>query len=98
MAAPEQNSISNDKLPLVSVIVATYNRGRFLERCIRSILNQTYRNVECIVVDGASKDDSVAILKRLQAEDARVHFISEPDEGEVYAVNKGLDMARGEII
>lgn len=84
--------------PLVSVIIATYNRGPFLERCVRSVLNQTYRNLECLVIDGASKDNSVEVLQRLAAEDPRVRFISEPDKGEVYAVNKGLDMARGEIV
>lgn len=86
------------KKPLVTVIVATYNRGSFLERCLRSILDQDYENIECLVIDGASQDDSVAILQRMAAEDSRLRFISEPDNGEVYAVNKGLDRARGEII
>jgi glycosyltransferase involved in cell wall biosynthesis len=98
MSTLEKQPAPKEERPLVSIIVATYNRGNFLERCIRSILNQTYDNVECIVVDGASKDDSVSILNRLSAEDPRVRFISEPDEGEVYAVNKGLDMARGQIV
>jgi glycosyltransferase involved in cell wall biosynthesis len=98
MAAPEQSRINKEENPLVSIIVATFDRGKFLERCIRSILNQTYKSIECIIVDGASKDDSVSILKRLSEEDSRVRWISEPDEGEVYAVNKGLDMARGEIV
>ena len=86
------------KRPLVSVILATYNRGRFLERCLRSILDQTYPNIECIAVDGASQDNSVHILKRLAELDRRLKYISEPDEGEVHAVNKGLDLAKGEII
>ena len=83
--------------PLVSIIVPTFNRGRFLERCIRSILGQTYKEIECIVVDGASKDNSLTILHRLAAEDPRLGFVSEPDDGEVCAVNKGLDMANGDI-
>jgi glycosyltransferase involved in cell wall biosynthesis len=86
------------RTPLVSVIIATFNRGPFLERCVRSVLDQTYRNVECLVIDGASKDNSVDVLNRLSAKDSRVRFISEPDQGEVFAVNKGLDMARGEIV
>jgi glycosyltransferase involved in cell wall biosynthesis len=94
----KQSSVAKDIDPLVSIIVATFNRGNFLERCIRSILDQSYQNVECIVVDGASKDDSVSILQRLSAQDSRIRFISEPDGGEVYAVNKGLDMARGQIV
>ena len=84
--------------PLVSIVVPTYNRGRFLERCVRSILGQTYQKLECIVVDGASKDNSLDILRRLAAADHRLRFISEPDEGEVFAVNRGFDMAKGEII
>jgi glycosyltransferase involved in cell wall biosynthesis len=84
--------------PLVSIIVPTFNRGRFLERCLRSILDQAYKEIECIVVDGGSKDDSLDILRRLAAEDRRLRFISEPDEGEVHAVNKGLVMAQGEIV
>jgi glycosyltransferase involved in cell wall biosynthesis len=84
--------------PLVTVIIPTFNRANFLERCARSVLNQTYRNLECLVMDGASKDGSVDILRRLAAEDARLKFVSEPDEGEVFATNKGLDLARGEIV
>jgi glycosyltransferase involved in cell wall biosynthesis len=84
--------------PLVSIIVATRDRGNFLRRCLRSILDQTYPNIECIVVDGASKDESVNILNQLAKSDSRLKFISEPDEGEVYAVNKGIEMSRGEII
>jgi glycosyltransferase involved in cell wall biosynthesis len=84
--------------PLVSVIVPSLNRGVYLERCLRSILDQTYRNLECVVMDGGSKDDSVAILERLAASDRRLRFVSEPDRGEVYATNKGLDLARGDVI
>jgi glycosyltransferase involved in cell wall biosynthesis len=84
--------------PLVSMIVPTFNRGRYLERCVRSILDQTYRRLECLVMDGGSKDDSVAILERLAAGDSRLRFISEPDQGEVYATNKGLGLVKGQIV
>ncbi|MGO8677532.1 MAG: glycosyltransferase [Limisphaerales bacterium] len=84
--------------PLVSVIVPTLNRGRYVERCLRSILDQTYRNLECVVMDGKSQDDTVAILERLAASDPRLRFVSEADRGEVYATNKGIDLARGDII
>ena len=98
MEVPFQKAANVATNPKVSIIVATYNRAKFLERCIRSILDQSYQNLECIVVDGASKDDSVSILGRLSREDPRVRFISEPDEGEVDAVNKGLVLATGEIV
>lgn len=86
-----------ESTPLVSIIVPTYNRARFLERCLRSILDQSYRNLECIVMDGGSSDGSVEIIKRLASADARLRFISEKDNGEVYAVNRGLDLIQGEI-
>jgi glycosyltransferase involved in cell wall biosynthesis len=70
----------------------------YLERCLRSILDQTHRRLECVVMDGGSNDNSVAILERLAAADARLRFVSEPDQGEVYATNKGLDLARGEVV
>ncbi len=84
--------------PLVSIIVATLDRGRFLERCLRSILDQTYRNIECIVIDGVSTDNSLEILEMLSKTDSRLRFISEADDGEVDALNKGLALATGEII
>jgi len=84
--------------PLVSVIVPTFNRARFIERCVRSILDQTYRNLECIVMDGGSKDGSVPVLENLAASDPRLKFVSKPDKGEVFATNEGFDQARGEII
>jgi GT2 family glycosyltransferase len=84
--------------PKVTVIIATFNRAKFLERCVRSVLDQTYRNVECIVVDGASQDGSLGILERLASSDSRLRFLSEPDEGEVYAANNGISLASGEIM
>jgi glycosyltransferase involved in cell wall biosynthesis len=83
---------------VVSIIVPTYNRDRFLGRCVQSIVGQTYQELECIVVDGASKDNSLAMLRRLAAEDPRLRFVSEPDHDEVYAVNKGLIMVEGGIL
>src|SRR5260370_41580718 len=94
----EKNTLKVSNTPVVSIIVPTFNRGRFLERCLRSILEQTYPNIECLVMDGGSKDESVAILKRLAESDPRLKYISEPDNGEVYATNKGFDLATGEII
>jgi glycosyltransferase involved in cell wall biosynthesis len=80
------------------VVIPTFNRNRFIERSIRSVLDQSYRNIECLVMDGGSNDGSVETLQRLSSADPRLRFFSEPDEGEVYATNKGLDLARGDII
>ncbi len=92
------HAVPGKEPPLVSVLVPTLNRGPYLERCLRSILDQTYRRLECLVMDGGSRDDSVAILKRLAAADPRLRFISEPDPGEVWATNKGLDLVQGQIV
>lgn len=82
--------------PLVSVIVPSYNQGRFIKQTIDSILAQEYRPLEIIVIDGASKDNTVDVLH--QYDDVpEVKWISEADSGVVEAVNKGFAQARGEI-
>ena len=82
--------------PLLSIIVPSYNQGAFIRDTIESSLSQDYRPLEVIVVDGASKDDTVDVLRRYDGR-AEVRWVSEPDSGVVEAVNKGLAMARGEI-
>jgi glycosyltransferase involved in cell wall biosynthesis len=84
--------------PLVSIIVPTLNRAHFLERCLRSVLGQTYSRIECLVMDGGSTDHSVDILRRLAQADPRLKFISQPDRGEVDATNRGMDLVTGEIM
>jgi glycosyltransferase involved in cell wall biosynthesis len=84
--------------PLVTVILATLNRRPFLERSLKHLLAQDYANLECLVMDGCSKDGTVEMLEKLVKENPRLRYISEPDKGEVDAVNKGLKIARGKII
>jgi len=86
---------SSEQLPLVTIIIPSLNQGDFIERTLLSILKQDYPNKEIIVMDGASTDDTVDILRRYSAE---VQWVSEKDKGYADAVNKGLRMARGEII
>ncbi len=83
--------------PLVSIITPTFNQGDFIEEAILSVKNQEYKNIEHIIVDGASNDNTVDILRRYDGEYA-MRWISEPDKGQSDAVNKGISMARGEII
>lgn len=82
--------------PLVSVIVPSFNHGRFLRRCLDSILEQDYRPIEVLVMDGASTDETLDVLKAY-SQIAEVRWISEPDKGIVDAVNKGLALVRGAI-
>jgi glycosyltransferase involved in cell wall biosynthesis len=83
-------------LPLVSVIVPSYNQGRFIRRTLESILAQNYRPLEIIVIDGASTDGTVTILREFSGE-PELQWVSERDSGVVEAVNKGFARARGEI-
>jgi glycosyltransferase involved in cell wall biosynthesis len=83
--------------PLVSIITPSYNRGHLIEDTIKSVLDQTYENIEYIVVDGLSTDNTVEILVKYSKE-GQLHYISENDEGMYYAINKGIKMARGDII
>jgi len=82
--------------PLVTVITATYNSGNVLQRCIDSVSAQTYSNIEYIVIDGGSKDNTVDIIKL--NEHVITKWISERDEGVYDAWNKGIELATGDWI
>ncbi len=78
----------------ISIITPSYNSGRWLERAIKSVLDQDYDNYEHIVVDGGSTDETLKILEGYP----HLQWISEPDRGQVEAMNKGFNMSTGEII
>lgn len=85
-------------LPLVSIITPSYNHERFIKQTIESILMQDYPNIEHIVVDGGSTDGTLSILQSYARLGNRFRFVSEKDRGQSHAINKGLAMAKGEII
>jgi glycosyltransferase len=80
----------------VSIITTVLNGAGTFEHCIKSVLNQTYRNIEYIVIDGKSSDETLRIINKYH--DRISHFLSEPDDGMWDALNKGLDIATGDII
>ncbi|WP_150468046.1 glycosyltransferase family 2 protein [Francisella sp. SYW-9] len=79
--------------PLVSVITVVYNAKELLEETILSVLNQSYQNVEYIIVDGGSTDGTLDIIKKYQ--DHINQYVSEPDHGIYDAMNKGIALAKG---
>jgi len=80
--------------PRLSVIVPSFNQGRYLERTILSILNQAYPNLELIVIDGGSTDSSLNVLQ--QYDQFIAHWVSEKDNGQAHAINKGMAISTGE--
>lgn len=85
--------------PLVSIITVCYNSADTIEDTIKSVLEQTYRNIEYIIVDGKSTDQTISLVKKYELlSGGRLFYISEKDEGIYDAMNKGIEMARGELI
>ena len=82
--------------PKVSIITPSFNQGQFLEETIRSVLEQDYPNIEYVIVDGGSKDNSIAIINKYQHHLAC--WVFEKDKGHADALNKGFSRATGEIL
>jgi len=83
-------------LPRISIVTPSYNQGKYLEATVRSVLDQGYPNLEYIIIDGGSTDESVSIIRKYQGQLA--HWVSEPDKGQAHAINKGFARATGEIL
>jgi glycosyltransferase involved in cell wall biosynthesis len=92
-----KNKALSATYPLVSIITPSYNQGRFIEDTILSVKRQDYPNIEHIIVDGASTDNTVDILEKNQ-DTYNLRWVCEPDEGHSDGVNKGFKMAQGEIM
>ena len=88
--------MKNGSTPLVSIITVCFNSEQTIEQTIKSVLGQTYKNVEYIIVDGQSTDGTLGIVNKYKSQIAKV--VSEPDDGLYYAMNKGISMATGDIV
>jgi glycosyltransferase involved in cell wall biosynthesis len=81
--------------PLVTVVTPSYNQGRFIRATIESVLSQDYPNLQYIIMDGGSTDETAAVVSEYGS---RLTWISEKDRGQSHAINKGFRIAKGEIV
>jgi len=88
----------NNKIPKISVIMPVYNQGKFLKQSIDSILNQTFKDFELIIINDGSSDQTSEILKQYVKKDLRVKVFSQKNQGCTKSLNYGIKQARGEYI
>jgi glycosyltransferase involved in cell wall biosynthesis len=95
--APVPDVASDGKAwPKITIVTPSFNQGQFIEETIRSVLLQGYPNLEYIIIDGGSTDNSVGIIRKY--EPWLTYWVSEPDHGQSHALNKGFSRATGELI
>lgn len=83
----------------ISIITATYNSGNTVADTLKSVLAQSYHDYELLVIDGASKDNTLEIVRNMEPQfEGKLRYVSEPDKGIYDAMNKGIRMATGEVV
>ena len=90
------SSKNHSTLPLVTIVTVVFNGKKYLEQTIQSVINQTYDNVEYIIIDGGSTDGTLDIIRKY--EKVIDYWVSEPDAGIYDAMNKGINLASGDLI
>lgn len=90
--------MTDETSPLLSIVTPTYNRAGYIEDTILSVLGQSYKHIEYIVMDGGSTDDTINVLEKYRKRDGRLTYASGKDDGMYDAINKGLAGATGDIL
>lgn len=90
--------MTDEANPLISIVTPTYNRADYIEDTILSVLSQSYKHIEYIVMDGGSADNTVGVLEEYRRRDERLTYASEKDDGMYDAINKGFARATGDIL
>lgn len=85
----------NIQWPKISIVTPSFNQGKYIEETICSVLSQNYPNLEYIIIDGGSKDETVDIIQKYGSQIS--YWVSEPDRGQSHAINKGIEKCTGEI-
>lgn len=88
--------MNSSTFPKISIVTPSYNQGQFLEQTMRSVFDQNYPNLEYIVIDGGSSDESASIIKKY--ENRLIYWQSKPDKGQTDAINIGLEHCTGDIV
>lgn len=95
-SSPTKAEIGTLSWPRISIVTPSYNQGHFIEETIRSVLLQGYPNLEYIIIDGNSTDETVSIIKQYEAQ--LTYWVSEPDQGQAHAINKGFERCTGDLL
>ena len=84
--------------PLVSIIVPVYNAEKHIEKCINSLINQTYQNIEILLINDGSKDSSFHVCQRIALTTHKIHLFTQENTGVAYPRNKGISLSHGDYI
>ena len=82
----------------VSVIIPIYNAAQYLHKCLKSVISQTYKNLDIILIDDGSLDDSYDIAKEYQEKDSRIRLFTQTNIGLIATRKRGIELAEGEIV
>jgi len=88
--------VASNTYPRITVVTPSYNQAQFLEQTIHSVLQQGYPNLEYIIIDGGSTDNSIEIIKKY--EKYLAYWVSEKDRGQTHAINKGFEKSTGDVL